>query len=167
MRLRHVLLLVSVWTVSTAHAFFDAPTLVPTSPVAGQTVSVSIRGGECDGIVASSGYPQITQDGNAIRILFDSYHVSSGGVLCNISVGTLVQPVGSYPAGAYTLQVDRTFVDFFGDTVVETLGTIPFQVIEARAVPALGPLELVTLAGLLAGLAIWNSRYRAGRSPVD
>lgn len=161
MRLRHraLLILTFVVTASNAHAFFDPPTLIPESPVAGQMVSVSVRGGECDAIIESPGYPQITQDGYSIRILFDTYHVSSGGVLCNFTVGTLVQAVGSYPAGSYTLQVDRTYIDFFGDRIVETLGITPFVATEAHAVPAVGKFGLTLLSGVVLCLGLLRRRH--------
>ena len=87
----------------TAHAFFDPPYISPEHPVAGETVSVKIRAGFSDTIAGIPGYPQITQDGNAIRILFLAVRYDDIE-LCNIPVGTGTYAVGTYPAGTYTLQ---------------------------------------------------------------
>jgi hypothetical protein len=52
-----------------AYAFFDPPWITPAAPRAGETVSVNIRGGICDTFFEWPGYPQLTQQGNAIHLL--------------------------------------------------------------------------------------------------
>ncbi|MDN5924730.1 MAG: hypothetical protein L0H70_06995 [Xanthomonadales bacterium] len=135
-----------------ALAFVDSPVLVPQNPVAGQTVSVSIRVGTCDVFVAKPGYPQITRNGSAIRILFASAHATSID-WCIFPTGTLITPIGKFPSGNYTLQVDRTYQDFLGNDVVETLGTLGYTVAAAQPVK-IPTLDVYGFALLLFGVLI-------------
>ena len=57
-----------------AQAFFDPPWIVPEQPEAGESVSIRIHGGVCDGIFETIGYPQITQEGNSIRFVVSGGH---------------------------------------------------------------------------------------------
>ena len=66
----------------TAQAFFDPPWITPATPMAGETVSVNIRGGICDSIAGREGYTQITRAGNAIRLLEYGNHYELGDALC-------------------------------------------------------------------------------------
>jgi len=149
-----VLALVFSLFVQSAHAFYDPPYITPEHPAAGEAVSVNIRGGICDALVGRPGYPQITQDGNAIRILFWSVYYGDFE-FCNFSVGTGTFAVGAYPAGSYTLQVDRfDHLLVSGEPATETLGIIPFTVTGAAApvsanalgAPGLGVLTLALIA---------------------
>jgi hypothetical protein len=111
-----------------AQAFVDPPTLSSTNPTESQTVSVNIRFGQCDALGEVPGYPQITQTGNSIRILLHSIHVSYPE-FCNVPILIRNFPVGAYPAGAYTVQVDRIYdVILPTRTIMETLGILPFTV---------------------------------------
>lgn len=129
----------------TAHAFLDPPYITPEHPVAGETISVNIYGGICDAIGSVPGYPQISQEGNSIRILFLSVSYNSPE-LCFWPVGTATDPIGAYPAGSYTLQVDRTYSDVGGNTIVETLGLLPFTV--AGAAAPVVPVPAIDWAGI-------------------
>lgn len=145
-----------------AHAFIDPPYLTPEHPVAGETVSVNIRFGVCDAIAGDfADYPQITRQGNAIRILFWSVS-NDDPILCNYPVGTGSRAVGAYPAGAYTLQVDRSYFEGFGTPITETLGILPFTVaggaVEPAPMPTLDRPGFWILVLLLAGLAAWALR---------
>ena len=51
-----------------AAAFIDPPYLTPEHPTAGDTVTLNIRAGVCDGIGSGHGYPRISQEGSQIRI---------------------------------------------------------------------------------------------------
>lgn len=149
-------------TTPCAHAFVDPPTLAPTHPVAGQAISVSVRIGECDGFTLRTGYPKITRSGNAIRIILPAVHISNG-LICYVPDGTQQFSVGAFPAGNYTLQVDRIYDRFFGGDVVETLGTLPFTVTVTRqattAVPALTRTGIALLiAAILAAGCITTRR---------
>ncbi|NCT67202.1 MAG: hypothetical protein GXC76_06080 [Rhodanobacteraceae bacterium] len=155
--------LVCLLFAQVAQAFFDPPYLTPAQPLAGQTVSVSIYGGECDSILGFPGYPQITQQGNAITILFFGVRYTNP-ILCNIDVGTATFTVGAYPPGSYTLKVALRYPGPLGSFVVDTLGTIPFTVAPVAgppiAAPALGKPGLYLLALALAALAAWAVRTR-------
>jgi hypothetical protein len=144
-------------------AFFDPPYITPASPIAGQTISVNIRGGVCDAILGLPGYPQISQQGNAIRILFFGARFTDP-ILCNLGVGTATFPVDAYPAGTYTLQVDLYYFDMNGDDAVDTLGIVPFTVAGAPspaiAAPTLNTLGLGALALIVMGCAGWAMRKR-------
>jgi hypothetical protein len=149
-----------------AHAFFDTPWITPAAPRAGEIVSVNIRGGICDGIFEHPGYPQITRQGNAIRLLEYGHHWDSPD-LCIYDIGTLVQPIDTFPPGDYTLTVDFIYPDVLGPTTV-TLGTIPFTVAGIPppvAVPASTLLGRIALLILVFGSALQTLRIRQRRSP--
>lgn len=140
----------------TAYAFLDPPYLTPEHPVAGELIYVNIYGGECDALVSGYGYPQVTQDGNVIRILLLSGHFNDPE-LCFWTIGTNTFAVGSYSSGSYTLQVDRWYFDGGGNPVVETLGILPFTVAGTTAsvmpVPALHQAGLWLLILTVIGIA--------------
>jgi len=71
-----VLIVLFLACAQTAHAFIDPPWITPADPRAGEIVSVNIRMGICDAIAEEPGYPQITQEGNAIRIIEFGTHQS-------------------------------------------------------------------------------------------
>jgi hypothetical protein len=111
--------------------------------MAGELVSVNIYGGECDlvdmGIVWP---PPVTQQGNEITILFTGIH--EGDLeWCYYSVGTATYPVGIFPPGSYTLDVERRYGNVFGSWTQETLGIIPFTV---SGVPLQQPIEAPVLS---------------------
>jgi hypothetical protein len=146
-----------------AHAFFDPPWITPAAPIAGEVVSVNIRMGICDAIVFSPGFPQLMQEGNAIRILEYGDHVTFDD-FCIFDIGTATHPIGTFPPGDYTLTVDFTYDNYpFGPATI-TLGVIPFTV--SGAEPAAVPVRSSSLLGLsallllLAGLAVWELRMR-------
>jgi hypothetical protein len=146
----------------TAAAFIDSPYLTPDHPTAGDTVSVNIYAGVCDAIVGIPGYPRISREGSDIRIVLwsVSYHNSE---LCFLPIGTMTYSIGAYPAGSYTLQVDRDYFDGGGDLRTESLGSIPFTVTGNGGVPQPVPapaLDTCGLALLLLGLIGLVSRER-------
>jgi hypothetical protein len=148
--------------VQPARAFLDLPYITPEHPAAGQPISMNIYGGLCDAIVGLQGYPQITQQGNTIHILFFSVHYDDPE-FCNLGVGTATTSIGSYPAGSYTLQVERRYMTVFGPWVQETLGVIPFTVTGAPPAqpidaPTLSVAGLVGLLLMLVGVALFALR---------
>ena len=135
-----------------AQAFLDSPYVTPEHPAAGETIYINIYGGVCDSIISVPGYPQITQQGDAIRILLLSAHYDSSE-LCFFPVGTATIPVGAYANGAYTLQVDRIYSDAGGNPIVETMGILPF-VVSGAAVPAVAAPTLGSIGTWILGLVL-------------
>ena len=83
-------------------------------------------------------------------------------ILCCYLIEESATPIGSFPPGSYTLQVNRWYQDGFGGTTTETLGVLPFTVEGAAApptpLPALGLPLLAVLGALVALFAV--SRLR-------
>ncbi|MBK7209614.1 MAG: hypothetical protein IPH99_04515 [Xanthomonadales bacterium] len=132
---------------SAAQAFITLDAIVPDSPMEGESVAVRVSAGLCDSIIEADGYPQITQSGNSIRMLLATTYTDDI-ILCNSEPGTVDLPFGEFSAGTYTLQLDRQYVDFFGATIVETVGTEGFAVsgfAGGTALPMLGPGGLLFL----------------------
>ena len=113
-------------------------------------VSVNVYGGECDVLNIGIVPPVAEQHGREITILFTGIH-EGDPEWCYFSLATESFPVGTYPPGSYTLQVDRRYSTVFGTWVRETLGIIPFTVTGApSAQPIAAPtLSTAGLAGLL------------------
>jgi len=169
--MRSLIVLMLVLLSQLAQAFVDPPTLSPINPTESQTVSVNIRIGVCDAFVEQTGYPQITQSGNAIRILIPSIHAFDSS-FCNFGTGTAIDPIGAYPPGSYTIQVDRTYTAVGPTrTVVETLGILPFTVTAAPApasLPTVGFVGLITLIAIILLIAKMVLRHRDfNRNSVD
>jgi hypothetical protein len=161
-RIAPALAVVFALAASDAQAFFDPPWIAPAVPRAGEPVSVNIRGGICDGIFSRPGYPQITRNGNAIRLLEYGHHWETTD-LCVYDIGTLVEPIGAFESGEYTLAVDFIYDNYpFGYETV-TLGVIPFTVAgitPAASIPALSPLCKLMLLMLLPCAALLALRRR-------
>jgi hypothetical protein len=153
--------LLSTFSLS-ARAFFDPPWITPAAPRAGESVSVNIRGGECDSIFEHPGYPQITQQGSAIRLLEYGHHWDTTD-LCIYPIGTLTEALGPLPSGDYTLTVDFIYNDYlFGPTTIN-LGVVQFTVTGAttvEAIPAFDSFGGIALLLLIAGVAVSRLRHR-------
>lgn len=136
-----------------ALAYIDPPVLVPNAPIEGQLVSVSITAGECDGFIEWEGYPQVTRAGNNVRLVVYADHVPFID-FCNYDNNTYTVPIGTFQSGAYSVQVDRFYIDdLFGPTT-ETLSTIPFEVSGAVNALALPSSSFVSLLSLGLGLLL-------------
>lgn len=149
---------------NSAHAFFDPPWVIPQQPTANDVVSVDIRGGMCDGIVEWPGYPQVTWDGNSIRLVEYGVHETFED-FCIYPTGTLTEPIGTFPPGDYTLTVDFVYDNYpFGPATI-TLGVIPFTVTgtgpTAAAVPSASFASLALLVALLVITAMSKLAARA------
>ncbi len=109
-------------------------------------VSVNIYGGGCDlvdnGVVWP---PPVTQQGNKLAILLTGGH-EEDPEFCDPGAGTYTFPVGIYPPGTYTLEVDWRYSTFSG-WVTETLSVIPFTVTGAPPAQLIS-MPTLTLAGL-------------------
>ena len=137
----------------------DPPYITPANPVAGEPISVVVRGDACNLIESGVVWPPpVTQQGSVITILFNGNR-QSDPEFCYYSSDARAYPVGAYTAGSYTLQVNWRYGTFSG-WVTETLGVIPFTV---SAAPSQQPIEAPTLsiAGLGAlGLALLVAMWR-------
>ena len=159
---RFVLILALSLCAPSARAFFDLPWITPESPRAGEMVSVDIRDGICDAIFEHPGFPQITRQGNEIHLLEYGHHWDTTD-LCIYDMGHLVEPIGVFPRGDYTVTVDFTYEDYpFGYTTI-TLGVIPFSVTgasPAAPVPAFSMSARLALLTLVSGSALSGLRQR-------
>ena len=160
-RVAPMLPLVFMLFAEPAGAFLDPPYITPSNPSAGDAISVNIYGGQCDLVHDGVFPPVVTQQANVITILFTGIH-EEDPEWCYYGVGTATYLVGTYPAGSYTLQVDRQYFNFAAVLVRETLGAIPFAVAGVGptsptpvSAPVLGIPGLSILLLALAGLAAW------------
>ena len=158
------------FAAQTAQAFFDPPWITPVAPRAGETVSVNIRGGICDSIFFSPGYPQVTRQGNAIHLLEYGHHWDTQD-LCIYDIGVLSEPVGAYEPGNYTLTVEMIYDDFLYGPTIMTLGVVPFTVTETPPfvpIPTLGTAGQFVLFMLLSRLAAcaFRSYQRTGQEAL-
>lgn len=141
--------LVLVGFASTCQAFWDPPTIAPEAPAAGAMVSVIYSGGDCDALSSDPRYPQVTRNGQAVRVLMHTIHQTSSE-LCFLPVLSVPVEIGAFEAGAYTLTVDVLYGDIFG-MHVDTLGVLPLNVSGSPSgdpigAPALSGFGLLTLA---------------------
>jgi hypothetical protein len=148
-----------------AHAYLTLDAVVPASPVAGETVSARISEGFCDGYIEWEGYPQITQIGNTVRMVIYTLQYDDP-ILCIFEPVTGDIPVGAFPPGSYTFQLDRYIVPMLGPHFIETVGTRTFVVSGTPPVPtALPALSLGSLLflcfGILAVVAVALGCIRA------
>ena len=157
-RLVLALVLLLALSSTTAHAFWDLPYVTPANPTAGATVTVTTRIGRCDTITAWPGYPVVTREGNAIRVLYFGAHFDSTE-WCILPVETVADPIGVFAPGDYTLTVDLSYIDPVDQIFTLRLGVIPFTVrgIMRPAVPAptMNASGLLALMLMLSGMAIW------------
>lgn len=158
-----IAILVFALAAPSARAFFDPPWITPVAPRAGQTVSANIRDGICDAIFEHPGYPQITKQGNAIRLLEYGHHWDTAD-LCIYDIGHLMEPIGAFSPGDYTLTVDFTYEDYPNGYTTINLGVVPFTVTGvtlAKPVPASTPsgkFALLTLVLSAALCVLWRRR---------
>jgi hypothetical protein len=107
-------------------------------------------------------YPQITQNGNAIRIV-EYGNRETFEDFCNYGFWTVTEPIGAFPAGDYTVTVDFIYDNYPLGLTTITLGVIPFTVTgltPTAAVPASTPPSVFVLLVLIPGIALWGLRMR-------
>lgn len=138
-----------------AHAAFasiDPPVLSPSSPVENQLVFVTIAADFCDGFIEWEGYPQVTRTGTSVRLVVYAQHVDFID-FCVFPPHTITVPIGVFQSGAYSIQVDRFYIDDLKGPTTQTLGTLPFEVsgsVDAVALPSSSFVSLPLLGlGLL------------------
>lgn len=140
-------------------AFVLSPTLTPTSPLAGEVLSIDVTAGICDVFLGSTTPIPVTRSGTDLRVVLPSHH-ESNITFCNLGIGTGRYITTSFPAGTYTLQIDRSYSTIFG-TVTRPLATVPLVVRgvpQATPVPTTNPLALLVLAVWLTVIAARQAR---------
>jgi hypothetical protein len=148
-----------------ARAYLTLDAVVPDSPVAGEIVSARISDGFCDVYVEHEGYPQITQTGNTVRMVIYTLQFDDP-ILCITEPATGDTPIGAFPPGSYTFQLDRYIVPMLGPHYIETVGTRTFVVSGPPSAPtalpalSLGSLFVMVLS-VLAMVRIAFTRRRA------
>jgi hypothetical protein len=162
----HFRLLVIAVALLAAHpvaAHVSPPVLVPSSPLEGQVLAIDVTAGGCDVFLGSDIPVPVTQNGTTVRVVLQS-HNETNITFCNFGTGTGRYLTTSFPAGEYTLQIDRSYPTIIG-TVLEPLATLPLVVRGVAPpieMPATGTFALVALAAGLAATAaaMKNSRWR-------
>lgn len=149
---------------STAFAFWDPPFITPSSPAAGQDVSINIRIGQCDALISTPDYPQITQTGAQIRVVQWGQHWEPGE-LCTFDTTVAPLNIGSYQPGTYTVSLYMHYRDFFSDIFEIHLGdatfVVPAPAAAAAPAPSLGMAGGVLLALVLAAVALRRARSQS------
>lgn len=164
-RVAPLLALLFAFFAPTAHAFLDPPYLTPAHPTPSDTIYVNVYGGQCDDLDTGVVPPSITQQGNAVSVVFTGAHTDNPE-FCIFGVGTATLPIANYPAGSYTLTIIWRYMDVFGNFVQQTLGVLPFTVSPAVppsaavATPTLDGAGLSLLLLALVGIATWVLRSR-------
>jgi hypothetical protein len=157
--------LASAFFVQSAYAFFDPPSITPEAPTTSDIVTVNIRGGACNAIAERPGYPQVTRNGNQIRVV--EYGVRVYDDWCIYPVGTYTMPIGKFVEGDYILTMDFVHDGYPFGLTTETLGVIPFTVSGAAQpipAPSLTAIWKYVLLMLLLGIACWDLTVRRKRS---
>jgi hypothetical protein len=159
------LALAGAFAMPSADAVFNPPWITPAVPTTSDIVSVSIQGGGCDAIVERSDYPQVTRNGNQIRVV--EYGVRAYQDWCIYPAGTYTVPIGQFAAGDYMLTVDFAYDGYPFGLTTDTLGVIPFTVSGAAPptpVPSLTLLWKGVLLVLIVCITCWDLAVRRRRS---
>lgn len=101
--------------------------LEPQAPVAGQPVTLRFWTGPCVGIIDDPDDTDITLDGSTITFILDGSR-RTNPTFCQFPYFHHSYPVGSYSAGTYTLIAQLRYRNFFNQEVLETFGTLNFEV---------------------------------------
>lgn len=154
-----------------AKAFVDAATLFPTAPTSSDTVGIEVRAGYCDGFLGAVDSAIVVRNGDAIDVLLESDHEPDGA--CNFPVFNYTFTIGTYPPGNYAVTTRRRFVNFFGQQVVQNLGTLPLAVnadtqLPVVAVPTLRwPMSLFLVVSIAALGARRSAKPRSQRDDFE
>ena len=113
---RTIIILALALCAQIVHAFVGPPIILPDNPIAGQTLSVSVRSGDCDGFLSDEPAAVIRM-GNTVRVVLEGVHGA-----CFIATGCRYQRVFHrfLRGGSYTFQIDWHYVPFGGTDVTET-----------------------------------------------
>ena len=159
-----VFVLAVALVASTAQATITFDAIVPSPPTANELVSIQMSDGGCDALIEASGYPLITQSGNAIRVVLETLHYDDQA-LCIFEPATGLTGIGTFPPGSYALQIDRHYTDFFSNPVIETVGTATLSVSGGEPqTTALPMLEGWSVMLLILGVSLFgvmsSKKYR-------
>ena len=136
-----------------AQAFVDPPILMPEHAIPGETVSVHLSYGECDGIIEWDGYPQITHTAGGVRLVVYMHHIPDID-WCVFPPLTRTIAIGEFPPGTYSVQVDRSYHDEINGFVTENLALLPFVIFGDQVPVPLSTDGAVSLGVLLLGLLL-------------
>lgn len=144
----------------TASAFVDNVRVEPAHPIAGRSVQLVARAGECHGF-PSDGHRTLEQDGNRLRVLAEGLALPPGDAFCILPAHELRFDLGALAAGSY--EVELVLVDASGFAAPINVGTVAFGVGSPSRVPARSDGSLLLLATFVAAAGItWFRRSRAG-----
>lgn len=102
----------------------------------------------------------ITLKGSTITFVVDGIRWSDP-ILCVVNYTTRVFPINAYPPGSYTLVARLRYQNFFGQLIVDTFGTVDFDVTGSPTTPQPVPTSNGYWLWLLtAGIAILTARFR-------
>ena len=157
------------FVADTSHAYINTPFITPTSPAAGQMLSINVDAGVCDGIISEPGYPQVSQVGGDVRIVLAALRYTDSEE-CILPSGVATVSFGTLPEGSYQVTVDVFYYAGFGTPTIETIGVLPL-VVRAAAVgpvgaPATTPMGLAMLVTLLMGVAMSRQRKPRREKPL-
>ena len=102
-------------------AHVSPPVLVPSSPLEGQVLAIDVTSGGCDVFLGSDIPVPVTQNGTTVRVVLQS-HNETNITFCNFGTGTGRYLTTSFPAGEYTLQIDRSYPTLFGTVAALGIG---------------------------------------------
>jgi hypothetical protein len=144
-----------------AQAFVDPPTFEPPEPLAGQSVQMSVRAGECHGFFApppGQEFLEVAVDGTIIDVIISGQEIEDP-LWCIVPIGTLTVDIGSFPQGEYVVRVRiREVVPPFSVLPPASEAPLTIRGFEPRAVPLLGMGGWVTLALALVVIAVLCGR---------
>jgi hypothetical protein len=157
-----LVLFLCLFASSQGQASMSAPQIFPAEPMAGQTVSLQLQAQGCDAVVQEPGYPRFRFDGTTIRLLVQTIHAVDPAACIYDPPARATFDLGSYPAGTYTLQVERHYDMRMGLAVVQSIGSQTFTA-RANTPPWRAPEVTVPALGLMC-CGLWGLRRRPWRA---
>lgn len=149
-------------TAAPAYAFLDPPVPEPNPAIEGQTVTIRVREGGCDGLTDTPDATNITIVGSNVRIVIDGIH-SDDPIFCFFPVAESRYPIGTFAPGEYIVTAVHRYPDFFGQPTEVEFGTAPFTVQQApppRPIPTLGGLSMLMLGAGVMLVALYKLSVR-------
>jgi hypothetical protein len=155
-----VLALACLLVALPAKAYLGPPSITPASPVAGQTVAVSMPFGFCDIVDERPDYPLVTRDGSSIRVVLYTFRFEDI-ILCHFPEGVSRVPFGAFPPGDYQVTIDVVWAGPFAVPMSETMAVVPMHIGGGAVNPTAAPaMSTAGMLGLIAVLCIAGLRSR-------